>query len=98
MNGWGLLWTRSQSMEPRNGAFEVPSLESDHNLPTVPQFLQEFVFLVLPSGEVISQKAWRGLTFFLPDNGHRGVRLSRNSPSVRIDMHGEFIQVLKDPE
>ena len=34
----------------------------------------------------------------LPDNGHRSVCLSRDRPPVRIDMHGELIQVLKDPE
>ena len=36
--------------------------------------------------------------YSLPNNGHRNVRLGRNCPPVRIDMHGELVKVFKDPE
>ena len=79
--------------------FKVPGLEGYHNFPTVPQFLNEFVILVLPipAARLTNRTDNRPVTR-LPDSGHRGVRLSRDSPPVRVDVHGELIQVLKDPE
>ena len=83
----------SHGVEP----LEVPSLEGYHNSPTVPKLFDQFIVLVLPvSATDSANKTDNCPSTRPPDSRHRSVRLSRDRPPVRIDMHGKLIQVLKD--
>jgi hypothetical protein len=99
MNGWGLLSMQRQDVRQGYEDFYVPSLEGYHDFPAIPQFIDKFIILILPVPGTPSVDGKNSfLITRLPNSSHHRVRLCGNRPSVRIDVHGELIQVLEDSE